>query len=99
AEGLSWPTAILCYDGGVFVGAAPSISWMKDTDGDGRADETKVLFQGFGRSNVQGLVNSFVWGLDNKVHVAVSSSGAELTLAGSQPQRRWTLRGRDFAFD
>jgi hypothetical protein len=25
AEKLSWPTAIACYDGGVFVGAAPDI--------------------------------------------------------------------------
>src|SRR5262249_28735566 len=25
ADGLSWPTAIACWDGGVFVGAAPDI--------------------------------------------------------------------------
>ncbi len=35
---LSWPTAVTCYDGGVFVGAAPDILYCKDTDGDGRAD-------------------------------------------------------------
>ena len=25
-DGLSWPTAVACYDGGIFVGAAPDIS-------------------------------------------------------------------------
>jgi hypothetical protein len=35
AEGLSWPTAIICWDGGVFVGAPPDIFYLKDTDGDG----------------------------------------------------------------
>ena len=39
ADKLSWPTAVLCYDGGVFVGAAPDIFYLKDTDGDGKADD------------------------------------------------------------
>ena len=30
AEKLSWPTAIACWDGGVFVGAAPDIYYLKD---------------------------------------------------------------------
>ena len=38
ADKLSWPTAVACYDGGVFVGAAPDIYYFKDTDGDGKAD-------------------------------------------------------------
>ena len=25
ASGLSWPTAVACYDGGIFIGAAPNI--------------------------------------------------------------------------
>src|SRR5690606_23209471 len=59
AEGLSWPTAIICWDGGVYVGAAPDIYYFKDTDGDGRADVRRVVYTGFGRSNVQGLLNTF----------------------------------------
>ncbi len=99
AEGLSWPTAITCYDGGVFVGAAPDIFYLKDTDGDNKADVRRVVFTGMGRSNVQGLMNSFRWGLDNRIHVAVSSSGAELK-AGSDPTGKpLVLHGRDFAFN
>lgn len=95
---LSWPTAIACYDGGVFIGAAPDILYCKDTDGDGIADEQRVVFTGFGRSNVQGLMNSFQWGLDHRIHGVTSSSGGSITRPGvnSPPLK---LRGRDFAFD
>ncbi len=77
-EGLSWPTAIICYAGGVFVGDAPEIFFARDDDGDGRADHRVTVFTGFGKSNVQGLLNSFRFGLDNRIHGATSSSGAEV---------------------
>src|SRR3954471_11865020 len=47
AQDLPWPTAIICYDGGVFVGATPDIIYFKDTNGDGIADERRVVFTGF----------------------------------------------------
>ncbi|HWC90866.1 MAG TPA: PVC-type heme-binding CxxCH protein, partial [Pirellulales bacterium] len=78
AEGLSWPTAIACSGGGVFIGAAPDIVYCKDTNGDGRADVQKTIYTGFGRSNVQGLLNTFTWTLDNRIQGATSSSGAEV---------------------
>jgi putative membrane-bound dehydrogenase-like protein len=102
AEGLSWPTAIICYDGGVFVGAAPDIFYLKDTNGDGKADVKRVVFTGFGRGNVQGLLNSFMWGLDNRIHVAVSTAGANLQRVdkdGKPTGKPLSLRGRDFSFD
>ena len=99
AEGLAWPTAVLCYDGGVFVGAPPEILYLKDGDGDGQAEVRKVVFKGFGTHNVQGLLNSFRWGLDNRIHVAVSSCGADLR-RGDQPDAEpLVLRGRNFSFD
>ncbi len=98
-DGLSWPTAIACYDGGVFVGVAPEIRYYKDTDGDGRADQRRIVYEGFGRSNVQGLMNTFKWGLDNRIHGATSSSGANVRRTGSGKSDRLELRGRDFAFD
>lgn len=80
AEGLSWPTAVTCYDGGVFVAAAPGIVYLKDTDNDGKADVRRDIISGFGRSNVQGLVNSLRWSLDNRIH-------------GDEQRRRRTARG------
>ena len=43
-DGLSWPTAVICWKGGIFVGAAPNIYYFKDTNGDGKADEKKLLW-------------------------------------------------------
>ena len=99
ADKLSWPTAILCYDGGVFVGAAPDIYYLKDTTGDGKADVRKTVFTGFGKTNVQGLLNSFRWGLDNRIHGATSSSGGTITRPDDPKFAAVNLRGRDFSFD
>ena len=99
ADGLGWPTAVLCYDGGIFVGAAPDILYYKDEDGDGHAEIRKVVFTGFNTDNVQGLLNSFRWGLDNRIHVAVSSSGAFLVPADQPNVQPLSLRGRNMSFD
>jgi putative membrane-bound dehydrogenase-like protein len=101
ADGLSWPTALICYDGGVYVGVAPNILYLKDIDGDHVADQREVAFSGFGRSNVQGLLNSFRWGLDNRIHGATSSSAATVPLADGAESAAdpLVLRGRDFAIE
>lgn len=103
AEGLQWPTAIICWDGGIFIGATPDIIWMKDHDGDGRADERKTVFTGFGTSvsrlNVQAMLNSFRWGLDNRIHGATAANGGLITRPDQPDLPAVDLRGRDFSFD
>lgn len=99
AEKLSWPTAIACYDGGVFVGAAPDIWYLKDTNGDGASDIREKVFTGFGRSNVQGLMNSLCWGLDNRLYGQTSSSGGTITRPDVTDSKPVSLGGRDFSFD
>jgi len=122
ATGLPWPTAVACWDGGVFVGATPDIWYLKDSDGDGRADIRERVFTGFGsdggaldpaRLNVQAMLNSFQWGLDQRIHGVTSMAGGRVHLVDSPFTRTWlqragiqsfpsnhlSLRGRDFAFD
>ncbi len=100
AEGLFWPTAIFPYDGGLFVGDAPDIFYLKDTDGDGKADVKTLVLTGFGTSNVQGLLNSFRWGLDNRIHVACSSVGGMIRSGKDKDDSQAiNVRGRDIAFD
>lgn len=99
AETLSWPTAIACWDGGVFVGAAPDVYYFKDADGDGKADEHRTVFTGFSRSNVQGLLNSFHWSLDNRIHGATSTGGGSITRPGVADFKPVNVNGRDFSFD
>ncbi len=99
ADKLAWPTAVACYDGGIFVGVPPDIFYMKDTDGDHKADVKELLFSGFGLTNVQGLLNSFNWNLDNRLQGATSGSGALVTSAAYPLEAPLTLHGRDFAID
>ena len=96
-DGLRWPTGIFPYDGGLFVGDAPDLYYFKDTDGDGKADLQNTVYTGFGTSNVQGLMNSFRWGLDNRIHIATSSSGG--TIRRPDQATGVNVGGRDLAFD
>lgn len=99
ADHLSWPTAIICWDGGVFVGAPPEFYYMKDTDGDGVSDLRKLIFTGFSRSNVQAMMNSLRWGLDNRIHGAGSTTGGVI-VPGDDPDAKPINLGRhDFSFD
>ncbi len=120
-DGLAWPTAVTCWDGGVFVGATPDLVFAKDTDGDGRADVRETIFTGFSsdfapyetnRLNVQALMNSLQWGLDQRIHGSASLSGGTVQLVDSPFTRAWRaragitnhpapvrLRGCDFSFD
>lgn len=97
---LLWPTGIFPYQGGLFVGDAPHLWYFKDLDGDGIADLKQLILTGFGTSNVQGLLNSFRWGLDNRIHIACSSSGGKIQAAhAGSTQAPIPLRGRDIALD
>ena len=98
-DGLLWPTALFPFDGGLFVADAPHIYYFKDTDGDGKADDKQIVLTGFGTSNVQGLLNSFRWGLDNRIHVACSSVGGMVRRGGEDESQAVNVRGRDLAFD
>ena len=61
-DGLKYPTAVTCFDGGVFVGDAPDLLYAKDTDGDGRADVRRVIYTGFGSDKAgEAHLNSFRW--------------------------------------
>ena len=99
ADGLLWPTAVFPYDGGLFVADAPDILFFKDQNGDGIADEKKVIFTGFSTGNVQGLLNSFRWGLDNRIHVACGTVGGKVRRADDEESKAVEVRGHDFAFD
>lgn len=98
-DGLSWPTGIAVWKGGVYVTAAPDIWYFRDTDGDDRADVRRKVFTGFDRHNVQGLLNNPKWGLDHRIYVASASNGGSVGLAADPKAPRVSVRGSDFSFD
>src|SRR5262249_30766258 len=73
---LAWPSAVACYDGGVFVATSSEILYLKDTHRDGLADVRKLVLSGLGgSSNVfrpDALVSGLTWGPDNRFHVATA---------------------------
>ena len=65
AEKLSIPTAIAFYRGGAVVQDGTETLYLKDTDGDDKADLRKVLVTGWGMRDTHGEVSNFQYGLDN----------------------------------
>ena len=61
AEGLNIPTGIELGNHGVYVGQNTEVLFLKDTDGDLRADERSVLLSGFGNGDSHQTINAFVW--------------------------------------
>jgi putative membrane-bound dehydrogenase-like protein len=65
ADGLSVPTAITFYRGGVIVQIGTETVYLKDTDRDDKADVKKVLMQGWNQGDTHGGVSNFRYGHDN----------------------------------
>ena len=100
ADDLDYPTAVACWDGGLFVGAAPDLLYIKDTNGDGKADTRKVIFTGFGKDKAgEAHLNSFRWGLDNRFHISTNLSGGDIRVASDEKSEPVSVRGRGFIFD
>jgi putative membrane-bound dehydrogenase-like protein len=97
-DGLSWPTGIVPYDGGVFIAVAPDIIYAKDISGDGVADVRKVIFSGFGTENVQQLVNGLLWGPDGWIYGVAAGNGGMIHNRSRPEANPVSVRGRDFRF-
>lgn len=68
AEGLSIPTAILPIYSGVLVQNGTETLFLKDTDGDDKADVREILITGWNMEDTHGGVSNFRYGLDNWVY-------------------------------
>lgn len=99
AEELSWPTGLACWKGGVFVAATPDIWYLKDTDGDHKADIRKQVFTGFRKYNVQAVMNNLTWGLDNHIYGAASGNGGTIEQPGKADKPPVPVSRQDFRFD
>ncbi|MEY4867885.1 MAG: hypothetical protein RIT36_784 [Bacteroidota bacterium] len=75
AEGLSIPTGMVFANGGLIVSQAPHMLFLKDTDGDGKADLKKILFTGFGTGDTHAGPSNLHYGFDNWIWGCVGYSG------------------------
>ena len=94
ADGLILPRALKVLDRGVLVGEPGNLWFMRDTNGDLKADRKELVTNLYGRlhGSVEGNANSLLWAMDNWIHTA----GSDVFLRWKDGQfevRRTLLRG------
>ncbi len=84
------------------VTAAPEILFLKDTNGDGKADVRQKLLTGFLEGNQQLRVNGLRWGLDGWVYCADGGHhgnyGKDIAITSTLTGEKIALGSRDFRF-
>ncbi|MFN9374278.1 MAG: PVC-type heme-binding CxxCH protein [Planctomycetaceae bacterium] len=98
-EGISWPTGLAFWRGGVFVAATPDLWYFQDTTGDGVADVRERLYTGFRKFNIQAVMNNLRWGLDHQIHGAGGSNGGTIQAVAEPLTPPVAMGVQDFALD
>jgi putative membrane-bound dehydrogenase-like protein len=81
---LSIPTSFVFANGGVIVIHSGKTEFFKDTNGDDKADERRVLFTGWGMGDTHATANNLRYGFDNWVWGTVGYSGFRGTVGGKE---------------
>ena len=97
AEGLGVASSFMPYKGGFLVAAPPDLIWLKDTNGDNKADEQKAIMSGFEVGNLQHNYNGLTYGLDNWIYAANGGNNG-IPFFSETPDKPLNLRGQDFRF-
>ena len=86
ADKLSIPTAITLYRGGAIVQDGTRTLFLKDTDGDDKADIRKVLISNWALGDTHGGVSNFQYGLDNWIWGMQGYNFSEPIIDGEKQQ-------------
>jgi putative membrane-bound dehydrogenase-like protein len=109
-DGKTWRAAVFAdnvlavsgfmpWKGGLIVTAAPDILFLKDTDGDGRADLREVLYTGFPLVNQEARITNPRLGVDNWIYCSNTGSDGRITSPRHAEMAPVLVRGADFRFD
>ena len=82
AESLNIPTSMVFANGGIIVSQAPHFLFLKDTDGDDKADVRKIIIDGWGTYDTHAGPSNLKYGFDNHIWGTVGYSGFQGTIAG-----------------
>lgn len=84
AEKLSIPTGIeFCRDG-IVIQAGVETLFLRDTDGDDKADQREVLITGWAMNDTHGGVSNFQYGLDNRYWAMQGYNDSKPKYAGGE---------------
>ena len=103
ADRLNIPTSLTFANGGVIVSQAPHILFLKDTNGDDKADVREILSTGWGTGDTHAGPSNLQYGPDNFIWGSVGYSGFKGQMNGKPLQFgqglfRFRPDGRDFEF-
>jgi putative membrane-bound dehydrogenase-like protein len=71
-EGLVFPMGLAWREGALYVADPPELAVYRDRDGDGAADERRVLLSGFGHQD-NGSLHGLVFGPDGLLYMTLGS--------------------------
>ena len=95
-EGLELITGFCHYKDGIIVVAHPNIVWLRDTDGDGKADKEVILFGGFTPGDTHFVANHFILAPDGWIY-ASHGGGGEATFP-NDPSKKVRISSGTFRF-
>ncbi|MDB6031471.1 MAG: hypothetical protein JWM16_1809 [Verrucomicrobiales bacterium] len=78
-EGLELVTGFVFYKDGVIVSQAPDILFLRDTNGDGKADKVEKLYTGLGIQDTHAVINNLRLGFDGWVYATHGYSSGNVT--------------------
>ncbi len=93
ADGLHNPTGFEFWNGGVLVAMAPDIFFLKDTNGDDRADVKERIFHGLDSADTHHTANGFVMSPGGKFYFSRGIFHAENFETPWGPTKRFGTGG------
>ncbi len=101
----SWTCLLPSHSGktGALVTLAGQLEWLRDTNGDGQADQREVWLEGFAKQNEQLRANHPRVEMDGRIYVASGLRGGKIqvgaALRGDKPAEPFDLGTRDVRLD
>ncbi|NBA87344.1 hypothetical protein GVN16_16335 [Emticicia sp. CRIBPO] len=68
ADKLYLPLSFEFWNGGLLVSAEPNLIFLKDTDGDDKADFQEIILHGFGTEDSHHALHAFTYGQDGALY-------------------------------
>ncbi|MEZ4829773.1 MAG: c-type cytochrome [Bacteroidia bacterium] len=98
ADSLGVASSLMAYRGGFLVASPPDLIFLKDTDGDDRADTREIILSGFSYGNLQHNFNGLTYGLDNQIYIANGGNSGNVYWPQT-PDQKLSIRGSDLRID
>ena len=84
ADKLNLPTGIVFANGGIIVSQPPKFIFLKDTNGDDKADVRETIIDCWGIRDTHAQASNLHYGFDNWLYGCVGYSGIEGYVGGKQ---------------